>query len=68
MDDALDLLLLKQLVQSLPVPDVQLIEAGLGMHGGPEAGEQVVRHHHVPAGVDELVHSMGTDIAGSAQH
>ena len=28
----------------------------------------VVCHHHVPAGVDELVHSMGTDIAGSAQH
>ena len=49
MDDALDLLLLKQLVQSLSVPDVQLIEAGLGMHGGPEAGEQVVCHHHVPA-------------------
>ena len=68
MDDALDLLLLKQLVQCLPVPDVQLIEARLGVHGGPEAGEQVVRHHHVPAGIDEFVHGVRADIAGSTQH
>ena len=68
MDNALDLLLLKQLVQGLPVPDVQLIEAGLGVHGGPESGEQVVRHHHVPAGIDEFVHGVRADIAGSTQH
>ena len=68
MDDAVDVLGLEQLVHSCPVPDVRLIEAGLGVDGGPEAGEQVVGHHHVPSGLDELVHGMGTDISGSAQN
>mgnify|MGYP000368073373 CR=1 FL=1 len=68
VDDAVDVLGLEQLVHGRPVPDVRLIEAGLGVDGGPEAGEQVVGHHHVPSGLDELVHSVGTDISGSAQN
>ena len=68
VDDTVNLFRLEQHVQGRPVPDVQMVEAGLGVDGGPEAGEQVVRHHHVPAGVDELVYSMGADIPGPAQH
>ena len=68
MDDAVDVLGLEQLVHGRPVPDVRLIEAGLGVDGGPEAGEQVVRHHHVPASVNQLIHSVGADIASSTQY
>ena len=68
VDHALDVLRLEQGVQRPLVPDVQLIEPGLGVDRLPEAGEEVVRHHHVPARVDELVHRVGADVAGSAQH
>ena len=68
MDHALDLLRLEQGVQGALVPDVQLIEPGLGVDRLPEAGEEVIRHHHVPARVDELIHCVGADVAGSAQH
>ena len=68
MNNSLNGLLLKKSVHGLPVPDVQLIEPGLGVYGGPEAGEQVVRHHHVPASVDQLIHSVGADIASSTQY
>ena len=59
---------LEQRVQGRPLPDVQLVEPGLGVDGGLEAGLEVVGHHHVPAGVDELVHGVGADVAGPAQH
>ena len=68
VDDAVDVLGLEQLVHGRPVPDVRLIEAGLGVDGGPEAGEQVVGHHHVPSGLDELVYGVGADVSGSAQN
>ena len=68
MDDAVDVLGLEQGVQRALVPDVQLIEFRLGVDGGPEAGLQVVGHHHVPARVNELVHRVGADITGSAQY
>ena len=68
MDHALDVLCLEQGVQGTLVPDVQLIEPGLGVDRLLEAGEEVIRHHHVPACVNELVHRVGADVAGSAQH
>ena len=68
MDDPVDVFGLEQHVQGPPVPDVQLVEAGLGVDRGAEAGEQVVGHHHVPAGVDELVDRVGADVPGPAQH
>lgn len=68
MDHALDLLLLKNPVHGRPVPDVRLIEAGPGMDRLPEAGLEVVRHHYVPARVDELIHGVRADVSGSAQY
>ena len=68
MDDAVDLLGLKQGVQRALVPDVQLIEFRLGVDGGPKTGLQIVGHHHLPARINEFVHCMGADVTGSAQY
>ena len=68
MDHAFDFLLGEQLVQSAAVPDVQLIEAGLGMDCGTKTGEQVVGHYHIPAGVNEFIYGVGANVAGSAQN
>lgn len=68
MDHPVDFLRLKQHVQGGPVPDVQLVEPGFRMDSGPEPGLEVVRNHHVPAGVDEFIDSMGADVPGPAQN
>ena len=68
MDDPLDLLGLEEGVQSAPVPDVHLVKFRLGVDSGPEAGLEVIGHHHLPARVDELVHGVGADVPGPAQH
>ena len=66
MDDAVDLLGLKQGVQRALVLDVQLIEFCLWVDGGPKTGLQVVGYHHLPSSINEFIHRMGADITGSA--
>ena len=66
MDDSVDVLGLEQHVQSGPVPDVQLVKASFGVDGSPETGEQVVCHHHVPAGVNEFIYRVGANVTGAA--
>ena len=55
MDHAVDFLPLEQHVQSGPVPDIQLVEPGLGVDGGLETGLEIVGHHHVPARAEPAI-------------
>ena len=66
VDHTVDLLRLEQHIQSGPVPDVQLVEPGFGMNSGLEAGLEVIGHNHIPASVDEFIHSVGADVPCSA--
>ena len=68
MDDPFDLLPGEQIIQGRAVPDVQLIEPSLGVDRLTEAGLKIVGHDHVAPCVNELIYSVGADIAGSAQY
>ena len=68
MNYTLDFLLLKEPVQLLPLPQINLIKLRLGVYGGLETGDEIVRHHDLPARVDQLIDGVGTDIARAAQH
>ncbi len=68
MDDAVDLLGLKQDVQRFPVADVQLVKTRLGVDCRAEAGEQVVGNHYVPPGVNQFIYRVRADITRAAQY
>ena len=68
MDDAVDALRLKEPVHGRPVPDVGLVETGHGVDCRPKAGDQIIGHYHVAAGLDELIYGVGADVAGPTQN
>ena len=67
VDDPVDAVLGKDLLQKVPVPQISLVEPGalyrLGVAGG-----QVVHHHHIIAPLHQKGHHMTADIAGPAGH
>ena len=68
VDDPLDGLFLKEHVTEGPVPDIPLIETGLGVDRLHVAGLQVVRNHHIHTVVNQLIRCVGADVAGPAQY
>ena len=66
MDDGLDAVLADQTNDELLVAGIADDERhALGEQPG-ESGREVVEHHDALAGIDEFVHHMAADIAGSA--
>ena len=68
MNDCIDLLLLKQIIQKCKVVQVALIELCPCRNGFAVPCHQIVRHDHIFSGTHQFQCRMGTDIAGSSQY
>ena len=66
MDDRLDIILGENLVEHSRVADIALIELRLGMDGPTMPRLEVIDDDDILSLGHELMHSMGTDIAGTA--
>ena len=68
MHDRIEFVFGHQPGEQFLIADIAFDQLGLGRHGPPEAGREIVEHHDIFAGIGQRQNHVAADIARAARH
>ena len=68
MDNAFDLLPLKEMIKPCTIPDIRPIETRLWMDCLLKACRQIICDYNISSGAYQFTNQMGANITGSSEH
>ncbi len=68
MDNAFDLLPLKEMIKPCTIPDIRPIETCLWMDCLLKACRQIICDYNISSGAYQFTNQMGANITGSSEH